>query len=404
MAGGFITDDDCLQMCRPIPAIDPEKYEMVQINSYPGHIDGRPFFQVTHGTIYIPGSDYSMDQIEDMLSTYDYPPFSEFSREQGEDTYRLLAEMFFETENQEYVSQEFRTWDDAVAYLSNLTGLDLKEYLNNDHKNDLLLVKEIDADQKEVNFVTTEAEYMNKQSIAALEDKEFIVPSKGVDVPSIYRFQKDGYTIEARFLDPNVSNASAVLSSFLSGSYNAPFTGVWQNDPSRTSSGAKQLLAELLNPIRNADLGRDKMLHPLKAIEWGKQHPDLVSNLDMIYAELGLFEIVRHRRSVTQGEASVMCCGKQVVRYGDDQYLQLENGKISNGFREKDGPLYGEIISGWGSALSDSSLRRSAILQFADKIAGILELPVPLQQKIEAAQSKTVTPQNKGKEDRSIEL
>ena len=118
MSEWFVTDDDCLQCCRVIPGTDAQRFEFVQINSYDGHIDGKPFFQTARGTIDM--DDYSENEIQDMLGTYGYD-------ERPED--RIIAEMFFETEVQEYVENEFRSWNAAVRRIAKITDLDLQDYL-----------------------------------------------------------------------------------------------------------------------------------------------------------------------------------------------------------------------------------------------------------------------------------
>lgn len=143
----FITDDDCLQCCRKVPELDPEYYELIQINSYPGHVDGVPFFQVAHGRVDI--SEHSEEEILDALNAYGYEDMDDFvfQNAPSEDwvykddgsidrenspgyiiDYQLIAEMFFEQENQEYVQEEFKTWNKAVEYVSRHTGLDLCNY------------------------------------------------------------------------------------------------------------------------------------------------------------------------------------------------------------------------------------------------------------------------------------
>lgn len=117
----FITDDDCLQHCRPIPVTDPTRFEFVQINSYPGHVDGTPFWQVAHGTIHI-HDDYSDAEIQDMRAFYGYSDDAVL-------TDQIIAEMFFETEVQEYAESEHSSWNAAVARVAEITGLNLDQYL-----------------------------------------------------------------------------------------------------------------------------------------------------------------------------------------------------------------------------------------------------------------------------------
>ena len=118
MSDWFITDDDCLQCCRPVSPADSQQYEFVQINRFPGSEDGTPLFQVAHGQVDL--KDYSKDMIENVMAFYGY-------EECPED--RILAEMFFETDIQEYADEEFSDWNSAVARIGELTGIDVQKYL-----------------------------------------------------------------------------------------------------------------------------------------------------------------------------------------------------------------------------------------------------------------------------------
>lgn len=69
------------------------------------------------------------------------------------------------------------------------------------------------------------------------------------------------------------------------------------------------------------------------------------------------FEVIRHRMSVTQGEAEVLVNGKSIVRYGDQIILS--------------GPFY--RIGDWGSKYDDNVFIKAAIKQYTDKI--ISEIP-----------------------------
>lgn len=127
----FITDDDCLQCCRPCPEIGPNVFELTQINSFDGHVDGIPFFQVAHGHIYL--DDYTKEEELAAIASYGYDfRFGEHDDghpELSDDEYnQLLAEMYFEKEVLEYTCKECETWNKAVDEIQKITGLELSEY------------------------------------------------------------------------------------------------------------------------------------------------------------------------------------------------------------------------------------------------------------------------------------
>ena len=66
-------------------------------------------------------------------------------------------------------------------------------------------------------------------------------------------------------------------------------------------------------------------------------------------------EVKRHRQSVTQGTATVLVNGEEIITFGDDIYLKNNDGTYTNGFKvvEK-AKHYGEVIGGWGSIKPDS--------------------------------------------------
>lgn len=68
------------------------------------------------------------------------------------------------------------------------------------------------------------------------------------------------------------------------------------------------------------------------------------------------FSVVRHRLSVTQGEAEVVCNGKPIVRFDDEISL---NGTIN-------------VISGWGSTKRDSFFIKAAIKYHTNKILNLI--------------------------------
>lgn len=128
--GWIITDPDCLQCCRPTPDLGPNVFELTQINSFYGHVDGKPFYQVAHGHVYL--DDYSKEEELEALAMYGYDRLERHSDglpELSDDEYnQLLAEMYFETEIQEFCCYEFGTWNEALEKIQQLTGLDLTDF------------------------------------------------------------------------------------------------------------------------------------------------------------------------------------------------------------------------------------------------------------------------------------
>ena len=250
-----------------------------------------------------------------------------------------------------------------------------------------LMLVTIKENGQERNFLSTRHEFLGRDK--ELPPGTLCMQESIEGTPDLYRFRAEGQTISARFVSVSVpEKAASCLQAFLSGAWNTSFSGSWHNAPEQTSPNAKALLSQLLRPILDACHAENRWDKPLIAVRWCKAHPEFVKNLDTIFTCLDMLKVERHRRSVTQGEAVVMCCGKELVRYGDDQWLLQKDGKISNGFREKEGRLYGEIIGGYGSDTPDEDFRRAALVQFTDRIARMLEPEKSLLHKIEQAQTQ----------------
>ena len=151
MSNWFITDDDCLQCCKRNPDIDPDSYEFVQIIGFEGHIDGKPFWRVSQATIDI--KDFSEEDILNALGFFGYEDMDDFVYRNAPDwdvvykedgtidkvnspsyiiDYQLIAEMLFEMDAlTEYAGDEFRSWNDAVQRIADITGLDLAFFKEN---------------------------------------------------------------------------------------------------------------------------------------------------------------------------------------------------------------------------------------------------------------------------------
>ena len=155
MSEWFITDDDCLQCCRRNPDIDPDSYSFVQIISFPGHVDGKPFWRVSEATIDV--SDFSDDDIQKALNFFGYEDLDDFVHQNAPDwnivykedgsidkinspsyiiDYQLIAEMLFEMDAlTEYAGDKFPSWNEAVQRIADITNLDLGGY--KEHKKSL---------------------------------------------------------------------------------------------------------------------------------------------------------------------------------------------------------------------------------------------------------------------------
>jgi len=118
----ILTDDDCLQFAKASERKITD-WLFVQICRYPGEDDT---FYVVHDTVDL--STYEIEDMEDMLNTYGYPPLHEFRAEYGVDSDRLLAEMFFETECCLPYGYKGVAWDRCVAQVERITGEDLNQY------------------------------------------------------------------------------------------------------------------------------------------------------------------------------------------------------------------------------------------------------------------------------------
>lgn len=395
MSNWTMLDDKHLLCCRPAPQDVPDSYEFIQLNRYSGHADGNPLFQIAHSTIHI-HDDYTEHDVARILRVYGYNSLDDLcmarmadrTLENTSDPYQHLAELFFRYDNKNYVDNKvFEHMYDAVSHISSVTGLDLEPYL----EQKLLLVTAYESGG-EVNFLTTREAFFNANS--GVKEQDLCQISSAHALPAEYHVEETAYhpAFDLYYLSLSApESAAAHLSAFLSGNWNTGTLGNWRNAPERTHPAAKQLLSQLLTPVMDEACTQKDWYQPIRAVEWARKHPEYVKNLDTIFSNLDLMDVQRIRFSVTQGEAAVFCCGKKIVQYGDDQWLQHENGKISNGFQEQEGKLYGQIISGWGSAKSDESFRRAALVQFTDRICNALMPAKSLEQTIQNAKNTKPT-------------
>lgn len=175
-------------------------------------------------------------------------------------------------------------------------------------------------------------------------------------------------------LSGSYEKAAHDISAFLSGVHNRT-DGTWSNEPSYLTADSRKMLAELMRPILAADFGGNKWMYAINANDWAKEHPEYMNDLDHIFSSLGIIRADRVRSSVTQGEVSVKCNGIEVVRYGDDMWLEQKDGTIHNlmSGRTEPGPLYGPVIGGWGSSQPDEEFRKAAIVQYDSVVYDFLQ-------------------------------
>lgn len=137
MSEWFVTDDDYLQCCRPLPEVSPAAFEFVQIIGLPGHVDGKPFWIVAHAEISV--ADYTEVEIQSALNFYGYDNKEDFISQNSPDKAyfeeqpfhtQLIAEMLFEIDAlPHYGESEHSSWNDAVMCVAGLTQLELSSYM-----------------------------------------------------------------------------------------------------------------------------------------------------------------------------------------------------------------------------------------------------------------------------------
>lgn len=423
----FMTDDDCLQHCRCHPAIDPQRYELVQINSFPGHLDGKPFYQVSHAIINV--KEYGEDEILDALGAYGYKDMDDFVFQNAttneflykEDgtldrdnspayiiDYQLIAEMLFELDSQEY-TKAGRTfdWNEAVDRVGKITGQDLQIYHEREEDlpdlvDDTLLFGEREDDLRRCAFLTTPRELANTFGFAPerlLDDLRKTRSNFGSGVYAIYAKDDTHYFVRGtdRISRDPAYAAACIAEALRSGKYGEVET------PSAETCKA---MTKLLQPIFDAGMEDVRLQHNvMDARAYAEEHPVYIDALHDIFTGFHLMSVERDRRSVTQGEAVVSCAGDTVSRYGDEMYLQTGTGDFSSGFRTVTrAQHYGPVIGGWGSIKPDDTFIRAALTQFPKRVCQCLENPKNLEQSfpldalIHAAKSKTGRPKKKDKQ------
>ena len=399
MSQWFCTDNDCLQHCRPTPTIDPEYYDFVQINHFPNY----PYYLVSQGTIDL--KSYSEEDILSALNSFGYKDMDDFvfqntasqefvykedgtlNREHSPSyiiDYQLIAEMLFEEQSLELVTGTHYSWDQAVSQVEQITGLNLEP--QKDHE--LLLVSEVQKDSTATYLLTPE---------------EFIGPGKMISEDSYYMEQlTDDHPATFRAKNGTDEHAFHVqlftlcdpipavhkLANILKGDTDF-LISQFQSGKEHISPGAQALLPKMLSPILEADIGQSTNLHPMKAIEWEKEHKEYVEDLDTVLQKLNLIDVQRHRSSVTQGEVSVLCNGQEVVRYGDTIKLKVEDLSQHDPICCTDGAQYGDVLgSGWGSVIPDTRFRHAALTQYADRAVRALTPSNNLEQVIQNARDR----------------
>lgn len=80
-------------------------------------------------------------------------------------------------------------------------------------------------------------------------------------------------------------------------------------------------------------------------------------------------EVKRSRASVTQGSATVLINGQEIITFNDDMYLANGDGTFTNGFKTiENARHYGPVIGGWGSIKPDSAFIIGLIYHPYDQI------------------------------------
>lgn len=374
----FITDDDCLQCCNG-DSLGTGTYEFVQINSYGGHIDGKPFFQVAHG--YISLSDYTEEEKIEALNLYGYENMDDLvlkNNSDGEFVFnedgtvnsllspgydseaidtanQLLAEMFFEIETQEYVTEEFDSWNKAASHVCSIVNLDLFDYYEKTDNDFILLA---DPDTKSLEICT-----LGEFPKGFFPEGETVRRVPGcIPEYAVHYFNK---------------GLSELKESYDISSYSI-------------SQKAKEQLPSLMEPILQADIDRNRHMFPILAIQWAKEHEWYVQDLDKVFSTLGFIQVERIRPSVTQGEVAVFFNGEKIIQYGDDIKL---HSKDRDGIFDAvctNQPLYGTIISGWGSTKPDSLFRQAALTQYCTDIVRTFEKNKSLDAQIQNAAARVL--------------
>lgn len=367
----YITDDDCMQCANGDPHISG--HEFVQINRFAGHVDGKPFYQVAHGTIHL--EEYSQEEILDALNFFSYENMDALilaTNPEGEFVYdaegkidtllssgyepkvvdSLIAEMLFEIESQEFVTEEFDTWNKALTHISQITKLNLRDHYEQSDKDFVVAAKRKTGEV----LLATRAEL---PQIAQYMDISIITP--GCDPQYM-----------ACYLSKDLSD---ITQSITPTSYTI-------------TPAAKAQLSVLLEPIIQADIGADRHMFPIMAIRWANDHSAYMDGLDKVFHAFGLIDVERIRFSVTQGEALVRFNGEKIIQYGDD--IKLHSNDRDGIFDAvcTNKPLYGPIISGWGSTKPDELFRKAALAQYGKDILRALEPNKTLDDMIRQAEGK----------------
>lgn len=398
MSQWFCTDNDCLQHCRPTPVIDPEHYDFVQINHFPNY----PYYLVSQGTIDL--KTYSQEDILSALNSFGYKDMDDFvfqntatqefvykedgtlDRENSPSyiiDYQLIAEMLFEEQSLELVTSTHYSWDQAVSQVEQITGLNLEH--QKDHE--LLFVSEVQKDSTTTYLLTPEEVIGPGKMIS--EDSYYIEQLTD-DHPATFHAKNstDEHTFHVQlFTLCDAVPAVHKLANVLKGGTELPVSQ-FQSGKEHISPGARTLLPKMLSPILEADIGKNTYLHPMRAIEWAKEHKEYVEDLDTVLQKLELIDVQRHRSSVTQGEASVICNGQELVRYGDTIKLKANDLSQHDPICCTDGAQYGEILNGWGSTISDAHFRQAALTQYADRAVRALTPSKNLEQVIQDARDR----------------
>ena len=119
----ILTDDAFLQHGCPTSE-DGMEWEFVQVDQVDPEKD---LYAVNHAHMDL--RDYSEDAVNDMLHTYGYDNFFSYVMQYPDFYKQGILEMFFETEIAgQLTTSQGKSFNEAVAEVESITGIDLTQY------------------------------------------------------------------------------------------------------------------------------------------------------------------------------------------------------------------------------------------------------------------------------------
>lgn len=128
----ILTDDAFLQHARQTSE-DGMEWEFVQVDQVDPE---KELYAVSHA--HMGFRDYSEDEVNDMLHAYGYDDFFSYVKEFPDFYKQGILEMFFETEIAgQLTTGPGKSFNEAVAEVEDITGIDLTQYKLPHRKPDL---------------------------------------------------------------------------------------------------------------------------------------------------------------------------------------------------------------------------------------------------------------------------